>query len=101
MPHDTMNPVSLFISYSHCDEQYRHSLVTHLRPLERSGLITIWYDGHIEAGVTIDIEIAARLESAQIILLLVSADFLASEYCYATEMQRAVERHMSGATRVI
>ncbi len=94
-------PVTLFYSYAHKDEELRNQLDKHLRLLERHGLITSWYDREIRAGDDWAIEIDTHLETAQIILLLISADFLASDYCYGVEMKRALERHLTGEARVI
>lgn len=76
-------------------------LKTHLRPLEQQGLIQIWYDRAIGAGAEWEPEIKAHLNMAQIVLLLVSPDFMASDYCYGIEMQRALERQASGEAKVI
>jgi len=91
----------LFFSYSHQDEQLRDKLEIHLSALKRQGLIDTWHDRRILAGDELDGAIAQNLEAADIILLLVSADFLASAYCYDVEMQRAIERHHAGEARVI
>lgn len=91
----------LFFSYSHADEQLRDTLEKHLSALKRQGLIDTWHDRRILSGDEFDHKIAQNLEEADIILLLVSADFLASAYCYDVEMQRAVERHNAGEARVI
>jgi hypothetical protein len=64
-------------------------------------MILIWYDGEIEAGAELDKEIGQKLESASIVLLLISPPFIASKYCYDVEMTRAMQRHEMGATRVI
>lgn len=93
--------IKLFFSYSHADEQLRDTLEKHLSALKRQGLIDTWHDRRILAGDELDHKIAQSLEEADIILLLVSADFLASAYCYDVEMQRAVERHNAGEARVI
>ncbi len=92
---------SVFFSYSHKDEQLRNELETHLALLKRQGKITTWYDRRISAGSEIDLSISEELESAQVILLLVSAHFLASNYCYEKEMERALERHKERSTVVI
>lgn len=92
---------SVFFSYSHKDEDLRNELETHLALLKRQGQITTWHDRRIAAGSEIDSTIAAELESAQVVLLLVSAHFLASNYCYEKEMERALERHESGSAIVI
>jgi TIR domain len=98
-----VNPgaIAVFVSYSHEDETLRDKLATHLKLLERQGVIQQWHDRQILAGTEWKGEIDGNLESAQIILLLISADFLASDYCYDLEMGRALERHDAGTARVI
>ena len=86
-------PLEVFYSYSHKDEDLRNELDTHLSQLVRSGLIAAWHDRKIGAGAEWRDEIDAHIHSAHIILLLVSPDFLASEYCYGVEMKTALERH--------
>lgn len=85
--------VKIFFCYAHEDEVLLNKLKTHLRPLQRQGLINLWYDRDISAGTEWESEISQHLNSAQIILLLVSPDFMNSDYCYGIEMQRAIERH--------
>lgn len=92
---------SLFFSYTHKDEALRDELEAHLSLLKHQGLIDVWHDRRIMAGDVIDDTISRELEQANIILLLVSSNFLASSYCYSREMQRAMERHEAGETRVI
>lgn len=94
-------PVKVFFAYSHKDEDLRDQLDVQLSMLKHEGIIESWYDRSITAGSTLDPSIDAKLEEANIILLLVSPDFLASEYCYEVEMNRALERHRSGQARVI
>ena len=94
-------PVPLFYSYAHEDEELRDQLDKHLRLLERQGLIASWHDREIRVGDDWASEIDAHLENAQIILLLISADFLVSDYRYGVEMRRALERHYAGEARVI
>jgi hypothetical protein len=84
-----MAPIEIFISYSHKDEALREQLGTHLSLLRREGVIDEWHDRRIDAGQEWAGEIDAHLNSAAVILLLVSADFLASDYCYNLEMKRA------------
>ena len=91
----------LFYSYSHKDERWRDELETHLKLLEREGLIEPWHDRQIAGGQEWEGEISAALENADIILLLISADFIASDYAYGKEMKRAIERHESGDARVV
>ncbi|QDV53066.1 toll/interleukin-1 receptor domain-containing protein [Gimesia fumaroli] len=91
----------LFFSYSHQDESLRDELEKHLSLLKRSGTISSWHDRRISAGSEWAGQIDESLESADVILLLVSADFVASDYCYDIEMNRALERHSEGTARVI
>lgn len=90
-----------FISYSHRDEAALERLHKHMAMLRRDGAIVDWYDREILAGGDIDSEIAAELKACEIFLCLVSADFIASEYCYEKEMLRAIERHEVGEIRVV
>ncbi|AZN73344.1 toll/interleukin-1 receptor domain-containing protein [Georhizobium profundi] len=91
----------LFFSYSHADEGFRDTLEKHLSALKHEGLIDTWHDRRIPAGDEIDSAIDVNLEQADVILLLVSADFIASRYCFDIEMARALERHGEGTARVI
>jgi len=93
--------IEVFISYSHNDEPLRNELEKHLSILKRQGLISTWHDRNISAGEEWKGQIDEHLDSAQIILLLISADFLASDYCYDIELKRAIERHDVGDARVI
>ena len=79
----------LFYSYSHKDEHLRNQLETHLKLLNRNAVITSWYDRQIGAGHEWTNKISENLEKRQLILLLVSADFIASDYCHDIEMKRA------------
>jgi hypothetical protein len=97
-PSDLME---VFFSYAHEDEALRDELAKHLKLLERQGVIKAWSDRNITAGEEWKNVIDERLESANIILLLISADFLASDYCYDIELDRALERHKSKEARVI
>jgi len=92
---------TLFFSYSHQDEGLRDELEVHLTSLKRQGLIETWHDRRIEAGQEWRATIDENLEAAEAILLLVSPDFIASEYCNAVELRRALERHEEGSARVI
>jgi hypothetical protein len=94
-------PVVVFYSYCHRDERLRDRLAKHLAILRRSGVIAEWYDREIGAGEEWRNAIDDHLNSADIILLLVSADFIASDYCWDKEVALALDRHTSGAARVI
>ena len=93
--------MEVLFSYSHADEDLRNKLEIHLAMLKRDGLISAWHDRRITAGRELDPAINEHIETAGIILLLVSPEFLASEYCYEIEMKRALERHDAGEARVI
>jgi hypothetical protein len=96
-----MVPIKLFFSYSHKDEELRGELENHLKILLRQGVLSQWHDRNIEAGDRWAKEIDRHLDEADVILLLVSADFLASDYCYSKEMKRALERQKKGCATVI
>lgn len=96
-----MMAIKLFFSYSHIDEQLRDQLEVHLSALKHQGAIDTWHDRRIYPGDVFDDEISIELEEAGIILLLISADFIASSYCYGREASRALDRHTAGAARVI
>ncbi len=93
--------IEVFFSYSHKDEELRDELEKHLSILKHRELISAWHDRKISAGEEWKGMIDEHLNSAKIILLLISSDFLASKYCYDIEMKRAIERHNLGEARVI
>jgi O-acetyl-ADP-ribose deacetylase (regulator of RNase III) len=92
---------SVFISYSHADEKLRKELGGHLGALEHQGIIASWHDRMISAGTEWKGSIDEHLESANIILLLISSKFTASKYCYDVEMKRALARHEEREALVI
>lgn len=93
--------LTLFYSYAHKDELLRDELNIHLKLLQHQGIIGAWYDRDITAGTDWAEAIDTHLNTADIILLLVSANFLASDYCYKKELSRALDRHTKGEARVI
>ncbi len=95
------NSVNLFFSYAPEDDELRVRLEKHLAVLKREGAIRGWSDRMISAGEEWKGEIDRRLDEADIILLLVSASYLASDYCYDVEVSRALERHERGQATVI
>lgn len=101
MAQNGMPAVTLFYCYAQRDREMRDELDKHLMPLKRSGLIESWYDGKIVPGAERDQEIKRQLTTAQIVLLLISPDFMASDYCYEQEMKVAIRRHERGSARVI
>jgi hypothetical protein len=94
-------PIRLFYSYSHKDEELRKELEEHLALLKRQGYIAGWHDRMIGAGDEWKGQLDKNLEEAQIILLLISPSFLASDYCYDIETMRALEKHDKGEAKVI
>ncbi|WP_437769324.1 SUMF1/EgtB/PvdO family nonheme iron enzyme [Sorangium sp. So ce281] len=93
--------VHVFISYAPADRSHLEALEAHLASLKRQGLVSTWHRGRIGPGAVRDESIAAELSSAEVVLLLVSEAFLASDSCYERELGRALERHRSGAARVV
>jgi len=91
----------VFISYSHQDQTLRQKLDNHLSNLKQQNIITSWYDGDITAGTEWRSQIMQHLNNAQIILLLISDDFMASDFCYSIEMKQAIARHDANQARVI
>jgi hypothetical protein len=98
---ETLNGTYVFFSYAQRDKALRDQLENHLSNLKYRGLITTWHDREIQAGEERARQIDIYLNNARIILLLISAHFMASEYCYGLEMKRALERHQRGEAHVI
>ena len=97
----TDGAVTLFISYAYKDESLRAELDAHLKLMQRTGLVQKWDDRLLTAGEEWRRGIDENLQRADIILLLVSADFLSSDFCWQEEMERALQRHQTGEARVI
>ena len=93
--------VRVAFSYSHKDEELRDQLETHLKLLQRQGVISTWHDRKILGGENWAGVIDDNFKRADLILLLVSADFVASDYCYETEMKMALEREAKGEACVV
>lgn len=93
--------VKLFFSYSHKDEDLRDELANHLSILERQGIISGWHDRRILPGDEWDHQINDNLNSADVILLLISSSFIASKYCWKIEVETAIKRHEAGDACVI
>jgi energy-coupling factor transporter ATP-binding protein EcfA2 len=96
-----MQATKLLYCYAHEDKSLLDQLVRQLASLERLGLIAGWSDRDISGGQEWQHEIDQRMNTADIILLLISPDFIASDYCYGVELKRAMERHEAGEARVI
>ncbi|UBF23832.1 GUN4 domain-containing protein [Kovacikia minuta CCNUW1] len=93
--------IKIFYSYSRKDLDMRNTLEDHLAALREAGRISTWHDLELEAGTEWEPAILSKLDTADIILLLVSHNFIASKYCYGTELKRAIARHDAGTARVI
>src|SRR5258706_14260578 len=96
-----VSSIEIFYSYSHHDESLRDELNKHLALLKRQNLITGWYDREISSGEDFEGEIAEHLNKAQIILLLVSSEFIASDYCYSIGMTPGLERRETREARAM
>ena len=101
MEEKSSQPIEIFYCYARLDRTFRDELDAHLAGLHRSHLITSWYDGEIVPGIPWEQEIEKHLNTAHVILLLISADFMKSDYCYSKEMKRAIERHIAQEACVI
>lgn len=99
---NNQKPLKLFYSYSHKDEELRNELEKHLKLLKRQNLLEGWHDRKIEAGkVWENTLLDENLATADIILFLLSVDFLASDYCYNIEVTQAMKQHEEGISVVI
>jgi hypothetical protein len=94
-------PREVLYCYARKDQKLRRELDWHLEPLRRAGQITTWYDREIRGGMEWKLEIDTHLNTADVILLLVSKHFLVSDYCYRVEMQQALERQKKEEAHVI
>lgn len=101
MKADPRDTIEIFISYARKDEKYRKSLEKQLKVLKREHLINVWHDREIVPGMEWQQEIDSHLNAADVILLLISPDFMASDYCYGIEMEKAIERHKRRESYVI
>jgi hypothetical protein len=98
---DLDRPIAAFCSYASKDDPFREQLLTAIAMLERQGLLKIWHFRELEPGVEWDAEIRRQLSASQMILLLVSPDFLNSKYSWNEEVTYALKRHAEGSARVI
>ncbi|MCB0574146.1 MAG: leucine-rich repeat domain-containing protein, partial [Saprospiraceae bacterium] len=94
-------PVKAFVSYAHKDLEYLKELRTALSPLMRLQKLQIWDDRDIDAGDEWEKVIFQQLEESDIVLCLVSADFVASDFCYKEEFSKALEAHRNGEKTII
>ena len=91
----------IFLSYAHADEDLKNELDKHLMPLKRSGKIETWNDRQLIPGQEWSGEILSELNKADIILLLISSDFIASQYIWEKELVIAMNRHNEGTAKVV
>lgn len=96
-----MTPITIFFCYAREDEPWRKELEKQLKILKHQNLIDMWHDQEISPGAEWQRAIDRHLDTAQMILLLISPDFMNSDYCYGTEMKRAMVRHERGEACVI
>ncbi len=93
--------IQIYISYAEKDEEFKEELEMHLSLLKRQGLISTWHSRQIGLGKEKDKEVDSHIDTAHIILLLISSRFMASNYCYEQEMTQAMRRQASGEVRII
>ncbi len=98
---EQMDVPKIFISYSHKDEAHKEKLQTSLKSLQYSFEIDVWEDRQIQVGDNWSEEISKAMERAEYIVLLISPDFLASDFIKEVEMKRAFERHDKGDAMVM
>jgi hypothetical protein len=93
--------IRVILSYAHRDEKLRDELAKHLAALRRSAVVDIWYDGKVTPGDEFDRDIFQHLRHSDLVLLLISPDFMNSDYCYRREMRIALRRHAKAEACVI
>ncbi len=93
-------PKRIFISYSHKNEQFKDELIRQLTPLKQQGIISVWHDRDIEGGGEWDKQIKDEIERTDVFLLLITSDFLASDYINSVEIKRAYEKYKKGQSKI-
>jgi len=101
MPNESAARARIFISYAHEDEDLKEELDKHLKVLKRSSKVEVWSDRQLAAGQEWDESIMTELRRANVILLLISVDFNASDFIWDKELAVAMERHKEGTSRVV
>ncbi|MEM9007227.1 MAG: toll/interleukin-1 receptor domain-containing protein [Cyanobacteria bacterium P01_F01_bin.86] len=96
-----LDPIKIFISYSHKDSDYKTELLSHLSPLIRLNEVAVWEDGKLVPGQQWKSEILLRLDESDIVLCLISSDFISSEFCYSIELKEALTAHSKNEKVVI
>lgn len=98
---NTMTPIKAFVSYAHKDAEHLPHLTAALSPLVRTNKLVLWTDHNIEVGSDWEQTIMQQLNEADIVICLVSADFIASNFCYTQEFETALESHKQGTKIII
>lgn len=101
MPNIEYGKINLFYSYAHEDEKSCEEIMRSLEPLRDEGVISEWYDRRITAGEDWRSQISENLDRAKIVLLMVSPNFLDSEYCMGVELMQALDRHWERQCRIV
>jgi hypothetical protein len=96
-----MKPLRIFYSYSKQDQELLDRLLSHMRVLERVGLIEEWSNTAIQPGDDRNLTTEKYLRNADIILLLISANFINTDFCYEVELSLALQEHQRGKALVI
>ncbi|HEY0754328.1 MAG TPA: toll/interleukin-1 receptor domain-containing protein [Ktedonobacteraceae bacterium] len=94
-------PIEILFSYTHADEKLREQLESHLAALKRKKRIICWHDRYIRAGLTWRAQINEHLDTADIIIFLISPDFLNSDYCNNVEVRHALKRSEKGDVCIV
>jgi hypothetical protein len=101
MIEDSQSGARIFISYAHEDEDLKKELDKYLKVLKRSSKVQVWNDRELIAGQEWDQMIMSELNKANIILLLISVDFNASDFIWDKELASAMKRHEEGTAHVV
>lgn len=101
MSDNSVSAARIFVSYAHEDEALKDELDKHLKVLKRSSKIQVWSDRELIAGEAWSQAITSELHQANVILLLISVDFNASDFIWDEELAVAMERHKAGTARVV
>jgi len=93
--------INVFISYAHEDIAYKEALLKRLKPLSRSGVLEVWHDGEIKTGEKWDDSIKAHLQQADIVILLISVDFIASDYIFEEELPTIITKKIANQLELV
>ena len=93
--------LKIFVSYSHKDMRYKNQLISHLKSLAVTHNIEVWQDGKISAGNSINNEILLQLSKSDIVLLLISPNYMSSYSCIEIELKKAIDKHNKGECIVV